>query len=382
MRPPSPTFAVAVAALASTVYLSAPASAQAPVQSDAPATAQADSIPAPARPQIVKHTVKKGDTLWDIAKFYLKDPFKWPEVFHANTDIIKNPHWIYPDQVLVIEGHAVRDEVAAQVDEDGFVARAPSPKGTTVFLTSAPTYTARRSGVLAKPPVYTVREGEYEAAPFVVDSRAPLGAGKIVGAVERPARQLSTEAGFKLYDRLYVTPPQNVTPHIGDVYILARRRGDIPDVGSVIEPTAQLRVDSINDKGLLIGTIVRQYQAVHSNELTIPYDHSFVPTTARPVTGDYGTAAKVLWIPNAPVLPTLQTYVVVQATTAQGVKTGDRFTIYDEPVDAAKGKAAPTATATVQIVRVTPYAATGLIVNQTQPMVAEGMTAKMTAKMP
>jgi nucleoid-associated protein YgaU len=35
--------------------------------------------------------VKKGDTLWDIAKAYLKDPFRWPEVFQRNTDVVENP---------------------------------------------------------------------------------------------------------------------------------------------------------------------------------------------------------------------------------------------------------------------------------------------------
>ena len=46
----------------------------------------------------VEHVVKRGDTLWDIAKEYLKDPFKWPEVFRRNSDIVENPHWIYPGE--------------------------------------------------------------------------------------------------------------------------------------------------------------------------------------------------------------------------------------------------------------------------------------------
>ncbi len=44
----------------------------------------------------VTHLVKKGDTLWDLAKAYLQDPFRWPDVFLRNTDIVENPHWIYP----------------------------------------------------------------------------------------------------------------------------------------------------------------------------------------------------------------------------------------------------------------------------------------------
>src|ERR1044071_6660910 len=60
-------------------------------------------LAAPARAQEAKpttHTVKKGDTLWDISRTYLGDPFLWPQIYKVNTDLVKDPHWIYPNQVL------------------------------------------------------------------------------------------------------------------------------------------------------------------------------------------------------------------------------------------------------------------------------------------
>ncbi|MSO22161.1 MAG: LysM peptidoglycan-binding domain-containing protein [Acidobacteria bacterium] len=47
------------------------------------------------------HIVKPGDTLWEVSKQYLKDPFLWPQVWEMNSQV-KNPHWIYPgDQILI-----------------------------------------------------------------------------------------------------------------------------------------------------------------------------------------------------------------------------------------------------------------------------------------
>jgi LysM domain len=55
----------------------------------------------PTAPDI--YTVKRRDTLWDISKMYLKSPWRWPELWGMNLEQVRNPHLIFPGQVLFLD---------------------------------------------------------------------------------------------------------------------------------------------------------------------------------------------------------------------------------------------------------------------------------------
>src|SRR3954453_16744081 len=90
----------------------------------AAAGAQAPSTPLTIRPDAPeRYVVVPGDTLWGISQRYTDSPGRWPELWGLNREEIRNPHLIYPGNVLVLD--PARGQLLLAVTSNGNVKLSP-----------------------------------------------------------------------------------------------------------------------------------------------------------------------------------------------------------------------------------------------------------------
>ena len=328
----------------------------------------------------VTHVVKKGDTLWDLAKEYLKDPFRWPDVFLRNTDIVENPHWIYPGETIRIPSSEVKPEVLARIATKPAV-----PSDRTVFSAQAmglmPDRISSNGNVLGRVSGSVVQRGEIEAALFADRIGGPRGAGRLSGAYDRPG--ILTPAGdrrFQLKDRIFVDLPASSSARVGDVLLSYRLGDEISDVGQLVIPTGILRVESITPGQPAIARVQKQFAEIRLDQKVMALN-DLQPSIGTPTRLAAGPAEKVVYVANGTVLPSLQNYVILSVRSANGVRVGDQFTLIDDTID-PRYPAPPVPAAIAEVVRVTPYGVTAIIVDQEQPKIRTGMLARLSARAP
>jgi len=158
--------------------------AQAPAKPPAKATAQTRAQ-APAQGPLIKdnapdrYVVVEGDTLWSISGRFLQNPWQWPEIWKMNQEQIRNPHRIYPGDVIVLDRTA--QEARLRLVKLETVKRQPQVRIEPLAPKPVPTIPpAVIEPFLSKPLV--VGQAELDAAPRISatqENRVAIGAGNI-----------------------------------------------------------------------------------------------------------------------------------------------------------------------------------------------------------
>jgi hypothetical protein len=337
------------------------------------------------------HLVRPGDTLWQIARSYLNDPWQWREIYRLNAGVVHDPHWIYPKQTLRLPGSlsavAAPDASATAPIE----AEAPEsePQGPTVFAqTSRPVTPVtrvvrvplRESAPAALPVLHAT---EIVAAPFVVEAGGPATAGRLVGSGEVPGIPLTeAQRPLQLRERVFIVTPGGRAAQVGDRFLAFARARNVNEVGDVLVPTGVLLVERVPAGSAVEARVVALFAEMFIDQGLLPLEVAPLPPAGpRPVAG--GPESRVVWVSGGePILPSLQNYLVLGGGGAASFRVGDQITLVREARTTEEGIVlGESEIAVARVVHVGAGAATAIVLRQSAPGIGIGTLARVTARL-
>lgn len=127
-----------------------------------------------------RYVVVKGDTLWDISAKFLRDPWKWPQIWGMNREEIQNPHWIYPGDVIVLDRSGATPRLSLlKAEQYGTVKLSPQVRVEAEADQGVPSIPASAVSAFISQP-FVMEEGALNDVPRIIgaqEDRIVLGAG-------------------------------------------------------------------------------------------------------------------------------------------------------------------------------------------------------------
>jgi LysM repeat protein len=340
-----------------------------------------------AAQQPATHTVQGGDTLWDLARRYLGDPFLWPQIYRLNTSVVEDPHWIYPGEVLQLvpgEGvQAVPSEAAPPAPG------APQEGRAREGEYPMPEFAQRKQGgSMESLRAYTeqtyqpLRPGAFFSAIWLTEEQA-LPSGRMLGAITPPQIGYIREgAPAMVHVSVGVQPPENAEYAVHDTLLVFEREIGFRGYGDIVVPTGMVRITGRSERQHL-AEVIAVYGAMRHGQEVIPAASHVPGPMARPVPTTDSLVGSVLGARESRMLKEPQSRLLIDLGRADGVAPGDIFEIRRVPgprpnaaanEDELMGRG--------QVVHVGERSATLLLTQLVSPNIPGGMIAKRVARLP
>ena len=371
-----------------------------------PATAALAQEPLPQT-----HTVRKGDTLWDLAQHYLKDPFLWPGIFRQNTDVVEDPHWIYPGEVLRIapvdnvaavptmdtpvpasttDTAAGHDSTLATPDSSEALTRGPQqPSLAEEPEEQQPLFSAQRPRSVAdifkaytNQPYRPLRRSEFYSSGFLTENQH-LPYGSVLGPVTpQQIKAENNRANALPFTTIAIEAPKGATYEIGDSLLILQVGREIEPYGEVVSPMGLARVIETVDEHYL-ANIVATYGPVRNGQQVLPVESFTAGAGRRAMPVSDGVRGSLIGGFGRQELKEPQMVVFINKGREDGVAPGDLFEVRRRPKHLPDGTIRVNELmATLQIVHVRDRTATGLVLNVISPDIPAGTDVLQVAKLP
>lgn len=346
------------------------------------------------------HSVEDGDTLWDIAARYLADPFRWPEIFELNADVVEDPHWIFPGENLRLPGGRRAEGVApvapaapvtpvAQAEGAAPTgAGAPEAEvapraslGTSLFSRKRkdfPTLGGFEVGALEELPV--VSRSDFYRNGFVVDAARYRSAGRALRIIEENPLDLKLPAGVRPYDRIVVgLGGASAAP--GDVFQAIRWVRSLGADGDVALSMGLITIDDVMGDSAR-ATVTEVYSDFRIGDPIIPAEPYEVVGGVRPEADPDGLTGRVLDFEVHQPLLGIGDAVFLSVGAGDGVRVGDEFALFSATEPSARAARLEDRLSVVRVTRVTPRTATALVVGVQDPGARPGAPVRRIRRMP